>query len=109
MQNLASQIDHLPHDLARALVGDGSASQTRPTGSEAHDRGLLGTSSRANPAQVVTLDAYPHPEKPECILIRLDGWDGHLTVTLTRDRAALLASRLEQAVQKSHAWFDPSS
>ena len=70
---------------------------------------MLGPASRAASAQVVTLDAYPHPEKPDCILIRLDGWDGHMTLTLTRDRAALLSSRLVQAVEKSHAWFDASS
>ncbi len=108
MQQIADQIDHLPIELANAVSGeDHHRTESRSTGAELVDVGLLHHGARPASAHVVTIDAYPNPDRPESLVVRLDGWDGFLLLTLTRDRAMLLANRLNAAVEKSQAWYGP--
>lgn len=110
MQQLSEQIHQLSPEMANAIRED-DARWTGPhaTGAEVIDSNLLAKGSRPASAQVVTIDAYPHPDRPDSVIVRLDGWDGFLLLTLTRDRATLLANRLGQAVDKSRAWYGPSA
>lgn len=107
MQQIANQIDHLPIELARAVSDEDPSHRprSRSTGAEVVDVGLLSKGSKPISQHVVTIDAYPNPEKPEGIVVRLDGWDGFALVNLTRDRALMLAERLSAAVEKSQAWY----
>ena len=107
MQHLAHQIDHLPIELAKAVSNDDDhhRSSSRATGAEVIDAGLLCQGAKPISAHVVTVDAYPNPENPGGIVVRLDGWEGFLLVNLTRDRAVLLAERLSGAVEKSQDWY----
>jgi hypothetical protein len=109
MQQIADQIDHLPVELAKAVSGEEHhRPESRSTGAEVVDMGLLRrVASPPTSAHVVTIDAHPNPDRPESLVVRLDGWDGFLILNLTRDRAMLLASRLNAAVEKSQAWYGP--
>jgi hypothetical protein len=110
MHQIALQIDQIPTELARAVSEEDASHRprSRATGAEVVDAGLLYRGSKAASEHVVTIDAYPNPEKPEGIVVRLDGWDGFLLVNLTRDRAQLLAEKLSAAVEKSTAWYGPA-
>lgn len=107
MQHLAHQIDHLPVELAKAVSDENDHHRTssRATGAEVIDAGLLYKGAKPISEHVVTVDAYPNPERPGGIVVRLDGWEGFLLVNLTRDRALLLAERLSGAVEKSQDWY----
>lgn len=70
-------------------------------GAEVTDSGLLATSSRPKTVGVFALTAFPHPEAPGQIVLRLDGWHGHIELSLPRDRAELLAARVDAAVAAS--------
>ena len=104
MQRLADHIDHLPSELARRVVDGPTGSQQR-SGAEVTDAGLLAPASSARTAGVLSIDAFPHPDGSGRVSVRLDGWEGSLVITLTPDRAALLANRLSEAVDKTKAWF----
>ncbi len=110
VRHLSEFIDRVPpelvKDISSAQVGT-SAIRTR--GSEVIDFHLFSRSGRPVAAQVVTIDAYPHREHPGLIVVRLEGWDGHLELTLTRHRALLLARRLMQAVEASSITQGPES
>ena len=108
MQQIADQISHFPTELAKAVSEEMPHPVSRATGAEVVDAHLLYRSSKPTSAHVVTIDAYPNPDRPESIVVRLDGWEGFLLVNLTRDRATLLANRLAAAVEKSQAWYGPS-
>lgn len=109
MQQIAHQIDHLPAELAKAVNDEPPHPGSRSTGAEVVDVNLLHRSLKPSSAHVVTVDAYPDPERPESLVVRLDGWEGFLLVKLTRDRATLLANRLAAAVEKSSAWYGPAN
>ena len=110
MQQLSEQIHQLSPEMANAIRDDDTKwTEPHATGAEVIDSNLIVKSSRATSAQVVTIDAYPHPDRPDSVIVRLDGWDGFLLLTLTRDRATLLSNRLVQAVDKSRAWYGPPS
>ncbi len=79
---------------------------SRTTGAEVADHHLLNRSASTVTASLETIDAHPHPDKPDVIAVRLGGNDGHLQLNVSRDRALLLATRLTDAVEKAHAWYD---
>lgn len=108
MKQIADQIRHIPDELARAVSEEDPHPRSRSTGAEVIDAQLLYRSAKPTSAHVVTVDAYPNPDRPEGIVLRLDGWEGFLQVNLTRDRAMLLANKLAAAVEKSQAWYGPT-
>ncbi len=59
---------------------------------------LLARTGEPATAEVISVSASPHPEKAGSVVLRIDGWEGHLLLILPRDRAALLAKKLEQAI-----------
>ncbi len=103
LQHLAEDIDALPADLIDKIPSASAGSQE--AGVEVTDHGLLGRSGRPTAAQVIAIDAQPDPGSPGGLIIRLDGWQGSLVMTLTRDRAELLASRLGSAITRVRDWY----
>lgn len=68
------------------------------------DHGLIGRGRPTTRAELISVTTNPDPERPDSVVMRLDGWEGHLVLVLPRDRAALLAKKLEQAVEMSRDW-----
>jgi hypothetical protein len=105
--NLAAFAEDPPKEVARnSSPNQPDSRHPRLTGTEVEDRRLLTASPKPLAAPVVTIDAYPHPAEPEKIVVRLDGWEGHLELRLSRDRAALLAARLREAIDRAQASYD---
>jgi hypothetical protein len=75
-------------------------------GAQVIDCKLISPRSDFTGAEVISINAYSDRERSESVVIRIDGWDGHLCVVLPRDRAALLIKKLEHAVDTSR---DPKS
>ena len=80
-------------------------------GAEVADKNLLsGEGAGSNPkARVIAINAFPHPEEAHCVVLQLDGWDGHLQLTIPRDRAVMLVARLQRAIDDSAGARDPIS
>jgi hypothetical protein len=77
------------HETALALESTGAAIV---------DCCLLARTGEPVTADVISVSASPHPEKAGSVVLRIDGWEGHLLFILPRDRAALLVKKLEQAI-----------
>lgn len=68
------------------------------------DHGLIVRDRPSSGAELLSVTTNPDPERPDCVVVRLDGWEGHLLLVLPRDRAVLLARKLEQAAELSRDW-----
>lgn len=73
------------------------------TGSEVTDTRLLTRTSKPVSVEVFSVKTYAHPEDPGSVVLRLDGWEGHLVIRLPRDRAVVLNARLAQAIEQGEA------
>jgi hypothetical protein len=69
-----------------------------PLGAAIVDCRLFSHSADAVSAEVISVTASPDSEASDRVVIRIDGWEGHLRLTLPRDRAALLVKKLEHAL-----------
>src|SRR5450755_850073 len=67
-------------------------------GAQVVDCSLVSPEVEISSADVISINAYPDRERPESVVIRIDGWEGHLCMILPRDRAALLIKKLENAI-----------
>lgn len=72
-------------------------------GAHVADYDLVSRTGTGTLTELIAIHASVHPEKPDCVVIRVDGWNGHLLLILPRDRAGLLVKKLEQAIESSHA------
>lgn len=72
-------------------------------GTSVVNHGLVSGSDSPDATEVIAVHAAVHPEQPDCLAIRVDGWNGHLVLILPRDRAVLLAKKLEQAIEHSRS------
>lgn len=79
----------------------------RRTGAEVADANLLSGNRPPSKARVIAINAFPHPEEEDCIILQLDGWEGHLQLTIPRDRAVMLMARLQRAIEDSGGPRDP--
>jgi hypothetical protein len=117
---IASEITARLQQIAEVQAPPGGSGQTarasRPNpfgpkrrGAEVADKNLLsGKGAASNPkARVIAINAFPHPEEAHCVVLQLDGWDGHLQLTIPRDRAAMLVARLQRAIDDSAGARDP--
>ncbi len=80
-------------------VADSLAIELR--GAQVVDCKLISPRSDLTGVEVISINAFPDRDRPESVVIRIDGWDGHLSVVLPRDRAALLIKKLEHAIDAS--------
>ncbi len=69
-----------------------------PQKAQVTDCKLISKAGGQGVAEVISINARPHAEKPGCIEIRIDGWEGHLLLSLPSDRAALLVRKIEQSL-----------
>ena len=67
------------------------------------DQGLIAP-GRTTRSDLIAVAAQPDPDRPDRVILRFDGWEGHVEVVVPRDRAALLVRKLEQAVEMSREW-----
>jgi hypothetical protein len=94
----------IPNSFSRGTlheVADSLAIELR--GAQVVDSKLVSPRSDFTGVEVISINAYPDRDQPESVVIRIDGWDGHLSVVLPRDRAALLIKKLEHAIDASRA------
>jgi hypothetical protein len=119
---VASEITARLQQIAEVQAPPGAAGQAaraaRPNpfgpkrrGAEVADRNLLSGEGAASnsKARVIAINAFPHPEEAHCVVLQLDGWDGHLQLTIPRDRAVMLVARLQRAIDASAGAHDPIS
>lgn len=67
-------------------------------GSELTDSGLVARSRKPVVVEVFSIRTFPHPDDSTRVVLRVDGWDGHLELALPRDRAEVLAAGIAQAI-----------
>ena len=72
-------------------------------GAQVVNRRLFSEKTAAASTEVISIQSTVDPAKPDCISIRMDGWNGYLILTLPWDCAALLAKKIEQAVELAHS------
>ena len=76
-------------------------------GAEVADKNLLSGGRPSSKARVIAINAFPHPEEVDRVVLQLDGWDGHLQLTIPRDRAVMLVARLQRAIDESAGAHHP--
>jgi hypothetical protein len=99
---------HTPSGSAASRAARPNPFGPKRTGAEVADANLLSGNRPPSKARVIAINAFPHPEEEDCIILQLDGWEGHLQLTIPRDRAVMLMARLQRAIEDSGGPRDPA-
>ncbi len=102
---VTEKLEQIGVSRARSVRQSNESEATKPAEARAQAAGaavvdcrLFSQSADPVSAEVISVTASPDPEAGNRVVIRIDGWEGHLRLTLPRDRAALLVKKLEHAL-----------